>query len=97
MTLPILFFGIRNGVKQGDALSNGLFVLAIDPSEISRLQLGNLTMKSLALAEDIAVVTQSYSQAIATVLNESEILTMTSGRELSADKTEIFHQDRSTE
>ena len=97
-------FNIERGVKQGDALSCSLFVLAIDPlirnieanCSIKPLVLGgnneNCSIKTLAFADDIAVVTNQDS--IGEIFKEYERLYHCSGLRLNADKTEILQLTR---
>ena len=94
-------FELKRGVKQGDALSCLLFVLAIDPL-IRNIEANNLinpiyvkaqdkfvSVKTLAYADDIAVVTKNNG-SINEVFKEYERLYEASGLKLNADKTEIL-------
>ena len=95
-------FKIERGVKQGDALSCGLFVLDMDP--LIRNLVANDSIKGLnipidnneveeikvlAYADDVAVICKNRS--FQSVFEEYERLTKVSGLELNADKTEIFN------
>jgi exonuclease III len=96
-------FGISRGVKQGDALSCALFVLAIDPlirniennERIRPLELEvnnneSVRIKSIAYADDITIVCKN-SNGIQFIFDEYEKLSRYSGLILNADKTEIFN------
>ena len=95
-------FPIKNGVKQGDALSCGLFVLAMDP--LLRNILNNdsiegiliptsqheiVEVKILAYADDVAVV--CHNADLQPIFTEYERLSALSGLKLNADKTEVFN------
>ena len=97
-------FKISRGVKQGDALSCALFILAIDPlirniennDNIPSLEITNgCTAKTLAYADDIAVITHNSDVAINNILAEYLKLTKCSGLTLNADKTEILNLSES--
>ena len=95
-------FPIKNGVKQGDALSCGLFVLAMDP--LIRNILSNdfiegvliptsqhemEEIKVLAYADDITIVCRNSN--LQPIFSEYERLSLISGLTLNADKTEILN------
>ena len=94
-------FVVERGVKQGDALSCSLFVLAMDPlirnievnTCIEPLLLVNgnnqSKIKTLAYADDIAVVTKNVD-SVNEIFREYERLFSCSGLKLNADKTEIL-------
>ena len=95
-------FRIERGVKQGDALSCGLFVLAMDPLlrnisaniNIKGLNIPidaneSIEIKVLAYADDVAVVCKNRN--LQPIFSEYERLTNISGLELNADKTEVFN------
>ena len=95
-------FDICNGVKQGDALSCSLFILAIDPllrNLTENLQIEGLAIpvstaesieiKVLAYADDITIVCKNG--AFQPIFEEYERLSLTSGLKLNADKTEVFN------
>ena len=93
-------FDIERGVKQGDALSCSLFIIAIDPlirniennDSIAGLSLkDNCNLKTLAYADDVAIVTKNNDESIAQVFLEYMKLTRASGLTLNADKTEILN------
>jgi len=95
-------FKIKNGVKQGDALSCSLFILAVEP--VLRNMQANETIipvkcnrlnytwpKVLAYADDISVITVNRHRAIQAIFTEYERLSKASGLFLNADKTELFN------
>ena len=93
-------FDIKRGVKQGDALSCALFIVAIDPlkrnieqnERIPHLHFtGDCKMKTVAYADDIAVVTANTDEATQEIFREYDRLTTCSGLTLNADKTEIIN------
>ena len=95
-------FPIKNGVKQGDALSCGLFVLAMDPlirNIVNNDSIEGLLLpidhmeveeiKVLAYADDVTIVCRNGD--LQPIFDEYERLTAVSGLTLNADKTEIFN------
>ena len=97
MSIP---FSINRGVKQGDALSCALFIISIDPlirNIESNILISPLTMapgcmiKTLAYADDIAVITTNCDSTLNEVFKEYNRLTQCSGLRLNADKTEIIN------
>jgi hypothetical protein len=96
---------IQRGVKQGDALSCGLFILALDPlirnidnnPEIDPIVLrsarfnNTLINKIFAYADDICIYTLNNMASVQAVFYEYERLTKFSGLQLNADKTEFLH------
>ena len=95
-------FKVKNGVKQGDALSCGLFVLAMDPllrnmqnnDHIEGLNItgsGNelYEIKVLAYADDVTIVCRNAS--LQPIFDEYEKLSKVSGLVLNAAKTEVFN------
>ena len=99
-------FRIANGVKQGDALSCGLFVLAIDPLlrnlnnnagiegvsvPIDPMEV--VEVKVLSYADDITIV--SANTNLQEIFSEYERFSNVSGLVLNADKTEVFNMDQS--
>ena len=101
-------FPIRRGVKQGDALSCALFIIAIDPlirniemnRNIPPLSLSeSCNIKSLAYADDIAIISENSNSSFNNIFSEYGKLTEMSGLTLNADKTEILnlsHSDKQT-
>jgi len=95
-------YKIGNGVKQGDALSCSLFLLAIEPvirninanHQIMPLHSEKINYtwpKVLAYADDITVLTQNTEASVNCIFAEYEKLTRASGLKLNADKTEKFN------
>jgi hypothetical protein len=94
-------YKIKNGVKQGDALSCSLFILAVEPlirnimnnpriPAISSTRLQYTWPKLVAYADDITVLTKNDNGAVNTIFEEYNRLTHASGLTLNADKTEKF-------
>jgi len=97
-------FKIERGVKQGDALSCAIFIICIDPllrnlnksNKIKEINIcrnrkhGKIGYKAAAYADDISVICQNDPESIQHVFKEYERLTVKSGLELNADKTEIL-------
>ena len=90
---------IRNGVKQGDALSCILFILGIEPllrkinsdPTIKGITINGKNMpKALAYADDIACLIKPEEYSLQQIFNHYEVLTRVSGLKLNADKTEII-------
>ena len=97
-------FPINRGVKQGDALSCALFIIAIDPlirniemnQNIPELSLSpSCSIKTLAYADDIAVITKNSNESFNNIFAEYGKLTKISGLTLNADKTEILNLSHS--
>jgi hypothetical protein len=95
-------FQIKNGVKQGDALSCSLFILAIEPvlrnlqvneniQAITCNRLNYTWPKVLAYADDISVITQNNHRSVQAIFTEYDRLSKASGLFLNADKTELFN------
>ena len=97
-------FSIKRGVKQGDALSCALFIIVIDP-QIRNIEMSqyipelSLTadckIKTLAYADDIAVITKNSDDLFNKIFAEYGKLTKISGLTLNADKTEILNLSNS--
>ena len=96
---------IKRGVKQGDSLSCAIFIICIDPllrninnstKIIGINPCRNLhtkqsrKLKACAYADDISVVCIDEKKSIQEIFNEYSRLTIRSGLELNADKTEIL-------
>jgi len=94
-------YDLKNGVKQGDALSCSLFILAIEPvlrnimanDNITPLRSGRIGYtwpKILGYADDLTIITNNNDRCIDEVFVEYEHFTKASGLKLNADKTELF-------
>ena len=92
-------YSIKNGVKQGDALSCILFILGIEPliknierdDKIKGITLGNTVMpKVLSYADDVACLIEPTQQNLDAVFRNYESMTKFSGLKLNAEKTEII-------
>jgi exonuclease III len=95
---------IGRGVKQGDALSCSLFILCVDPllrninanDKIKEIKIaGKLTgvkvkFKASGYADDISIICKNSRESLQEIFNEYEKLTLASGLELNAEKTEIL-------
>ena len=95
-------FAVQRGVKQGDALSCGLFVLAIDPllrnilvnDHIEALTVPlsaaeAVEVKVLSYADDVAIICRN--RRLQPIFAEYERFSQVSGLVLNADKTEVFN------
>jgi exonuclease III len=93
-------FKIERGVKQGDALSCGLFIIAMDPL-IRTLSTdkgikspkfwSQYNVKCTAYADDITILCDNSKNSIRKVFAIYEKFTEISGLELNASKTEILN------
>ena len=94
-------YSVKNGVKQGDALSCILFILAMEPllrNIESNGDIGilisrkyNLSFpKCIGYADDINILTNNSIMSLRNVIKEYEKFTKISGLKLNADKTEVF-------
>ena len=92
-------YKIRNGVKQGDALSCILFILGIEPliknisldPNITAITLNNITIpKIISYADDVACIIRPDCKDIQLIFDHYQLLTESSGLKLNADKTEII-------
>ena len=94
-------YQIKNGVKQGDALSCILFILAMEPlirnieanQNIAALHSGKYQVtfpKCIGYADDINILTVNSIQNVRAVISEYEKFSKVSGLLLNAEKTEIF-------
>ena len=92
-------YALGNGVKQGDALSCSLFILAMEP--LLRNIARNNTIKALksrtidytwpkivGYADDVTIITENSNSSVKQIFHEYERLTNASGLKLNADKTE---------
>ena len=92
-------YKIKNGVKQGDALSCILFILGIEPllqniNNDTSIEPVNGTHsripKAVAYADDIACIINPDPISLQTIFRHYNDLTKVSGLRLNADKTEII-------
>ena len=94
-------YNIKNGVKQGDALSCILFIMCIEPlirriqndSDIRSIRLNGddqFSPKIVAYADDIACMIPADKNCLQRIFTHYEELTNLSGLKLNADKTEII-------
>ncbi len=95
-------YKLGNGVKQGDALSCSLFVLAIEPvirnilnnpliDTVTSNMLNYTWPKVLAYADDITIITKNDHESVKNIFTEYQKLSCASGLYLNADKTEKFN------
>jgi hypothetical protein len=93
---------ISNGVKQGDALSCTLFILAMEPllkkiekndviKSIESVTLQYKWPKVVGYADDITCITINDIACKQAIFNEYEKFTNVAGLKLNADKTEIYN------
>ena len=89
-------YKIRNGVKQGDALSCILFILCMEPL-IRRIESDQVievmkhgSPKIVAYADDITCITKPSVDNLSRIFGHYNDLTKVSGLKLNADKTEII-------
>ena len=92
-------YKIRNGVKQGDALSCILFILGIEPllkniendDQITHIVIDDVRLpKTLSYADDVACITEPTPNNISRLFSHYEKMTNLSGLKLNAEKTEII-------
>ena len=91
-------YTIKNGVKQGDALSCILFILCIEPlirniqndPKINAIKLNTKCSKIVAYADDVACMIKPDHDSLTRIFGHYEQLTNLSGLKLNADKTEII-------
>jgi hypothetical protein len=92
-------FHIKRGVKQGDALSCGLFIIAMDPliralnsnEKIKRTTIAGIeTTKCLAYADDITILCKASVESVKAIFTTYQEFTKRSGLTLNAEKTEVF-------
>ena len=94
-------YQIKRGVKQGDALSCILFIMCIEPlmlnieknvriRSLNSSELNSTLPKSYAYADDVSVVSQNQEESVQNIFDEYARLTLLSGLELNASKTELL-------
>ena len=92
-------YKIKNGVKQGDALSCILFILAIEPllrninldRSIKSVKLNDIIIpNALAYADDVACIIHPDQNNLQKIFNHYQNMSDLSGLNLNADKTEII-------
>ena len=92
-------YTIRNGVKQGDALSCILFILGVEPllsninkdTTIRSIRCNEVTIpRAVAYADDIACLIKPEQESLQRIFQHYDNLTRLSGLKLNADKTEII-------
>jgi len=92
-------YNINNGVKQGDALSCIIFILAIDPLikniehniDIRPIRKNTYQWpKAYGYADDITILIENDHRSVKAIFQEYEKFSKSSGLYLNADKTEIF-------
>ena len=94
-------YRIKNGVKQGDALSCILFILGIEPL-IRNIQCDPLIEnvsyhgvnipKILSYADDVACITKPHQKNLDLIFSHYERMIACSGLKLNADKTELIQR-----
>ena len=86
-------------MKQGDALSCSLFILAIEPilrnlaknntiTAIKSRTINFTLPKIIGYADDVTIITENTNNSVKQIFHEYERLTRASGLKLNADKTE---------
>ena len=104
---------IERGFKQGDAFSNGIFNISIDPLIRNIIMCRDTKMirimtprsmipvehKAGAYADDVHTICKADQGSVQGIFTQYERLTKRSGLELNAEKTEILlmHTDQSRE
>ena len=92
-------YQIKNGVKQGDALSCILFILGIEPliknisndHDLKEINLDGITIpKIVSYADDIACLIKPVTNQLQLIFDHYQSLTDHSGLKLNADKTELI-------
>jgi hypothetical protein len=92
-------YSLENGVKQGNALSCSLFLLAMEPLLRNIAKNNTITAiksriiyftwsKIIGYADDVTIITENANNSVKQVFHEYERLTRASGLKLNAYKTE---------
>ena len=93
-------YQIKNGVKQGDALSCILFILCMEPlirninNDEKIRSINENIPKVVAYADDITCMIKPTNESLRRIFTQYERLTNISGLKLNADKTEIIKGER---
>jgi hypothetical protein len=93
---------VKNGVKQGDALSCTLFILAMEPllksiekndkiKPVESRLLGYKWPMVVGYADDVTCVIKKDHESMQAIFDEYGIFSANSGLVLNADKTEIYN------
>ena len=94
-------YQIKNGVKQGDALSCILFILCMEPlirninNDEKIRSINENIPKVVAYADDITCMIKPTNESLRIIFTQYERLTNISGLILNADKTEIITNNNS--
>ena len=92
-------YKIKNGVKQGDALSCILFVLGIEPlirnintdAEVKGIKIHDFPIpKTIAYADDVACIINPDKDNLQKIFDHYQEMSSVSGLNLNAEKTEII-------
>ena len=92
-------YNIKNGVKQGDALSCILFILGIEPllknisadNYIKGVTIEGIEIpKIISYADDVACIIKPGNSNLQRIFNHYQEMTDCSGLRLNADKTELI-------
>ena len=89
-------YQIKNGVKQGDALSCILFIMCMEPliknikNDTTIVPINDKTPKIVAYADDISCLIKPMCGSLKGIFKQYSRLTNVSGLKLNADKTEII-------
>ena len=98
-------YKIKNGVKQGDALSCILFILSIEPlirnickdRTIRPIMIHNCNIpKIVAYADDVACIIHPSEENLKKIFKHYQCMSRVSGLNLNADKTELITNDINT-
>jgi hypothetical protein len=98
-------YSLGNGVKQGDALSCSLFILAMEPllrnlaknNTITAIKSRTINFtwpKIIGYADDVTIITENTNNSVKQIFYEYERLTRASGLKVNADKTEKLNLTR---